>query len=271
MTASAHDGAPGNAGLGPAFAAVRARLGLVALLFVLAGIGWWWTVDQMRGMDNGPWTGLGALGWFLGVWVVMMAAMMFPSVAPMALVWIRSVAARPRTQERVAGITSFLAGYLCAWATFGAAVYLVLLGAGRLADDAPAAARWVGTAIFAVAAVYQLSPLKGACLRHCRTPVGSLFHYASYRGPARDLRVGMHHGLYCVGCCWGLMIVLVAVGAMNVLAMITLAGVILIEKVWRHGRAFSRAIGVSLLVVAALVPFVPALLPGLTPAPMSPM
>jgi predicted metal-binding membrane protein len=211
-------------------------------------------------MGVGPGTMGMSLAAFLFLWVVMMAAMMFPSVAPMALVWIRSLAARPRTQERVAGITSFLAGYLCAWATFGAAVYLVLLGAGRLADDAPVAARWVGSAIFAVAAVYQLSPLKGACLRHCRTPVGSLFHYASYRGPARDLRVGMHHGLYCVGCCWGLMIVLVAVGAMNVLAMIALAGVILIEKIWRHGQAFSRAIGVSLLVVAALVPFIPALL-----------
>jgi predicted metal-binding membrane protein len=222
-------------------------------------------------MGVGPGTMGMSLAAFLFLWVVMMAAMMFPSVAPMALVWIRSVAARPRTRERVAGITSFLAGYLCAWATFGAAVYLVLLGAGRLADDAPAAARWVGSAIFAVAAVYQLSPLKGACLRHCRTPVGSLFHYASYKGPARDLRVGMHHGLYCVGCCWGLMIVLIAVGAMNVPAMIVLAGGILIEKVWRHGQVFSRAIGVSLLVVAALVPFVPALLPGLIAAPMSPM
>jgi predicted metal-binding membrane protein len=240
-------------------------------LCLIAALGWVATIAWARTMGVGPGTMGMSLTAFLFLWVVMMAAMMFPSVAPMALVWIRSVAARPKTQERVAGITSFLAGYLCAWATFGAAVYLVLLGAGRLADDAPAAARWVGSAIFAVAAVYQLSPLKGACLRHCRTPVGSLFHYASYRGPARDLRVGMHHGLYCVGCCWGLMIVLVAVGAMDVLAMITLAGVILIEKVWRHGQAFSRAIGVSLLVVAALVPFVPALLPGLIAAPMSPM
>lgn len=240
-------------------------------LCLIAALGWAATIAWARTMGVGPGTMGMSLAAFLFLWVVMMAAMMFPSVAPMALVWIRSVAARPKTQQRVAGITSFLAGYLCAWATFGAAVYLVLLGAGRLADDAPAAARWVGSAIFAVAAVYQLSPLKGACLRHCRTPVGSLFHYASYRGPARDLRVGMHHGLYCVGCCWGLMIVLVAVGAMNVPAMIALAGVILIEKVWRHGQAFSRAIGISLLVVAALVPFVPALLPGLIAAPMSPM
>jgi len=240
-------------------------------LCLIAALGWAATIAWARTMGVGPGTMGMSLAAFLFLWVVMMAAMMFPSVAPMALVWIRSVAARPRTRERVAGITSFLAGYLCAWATFGAGVYLVLLGAGKLADDAPTVARWAGSAIFAVAAVYQLSPLKGACLRHCRTPVGSLFHYASYRGPARDLRVGMHHGLYCVGCCWGLMIVLVAVGAMNVPAMVALAGVILIEKVWRHGQAFSRAVGVSLLVVAALVPFVPALLPGLIVAPMAPM
>jgi predicted metal-binding membrane protein len=147
-------------------------------------------------------------------------------------------------------------------------VYVVLLGAGRLAEGAPDAARWAGAAIFALAGVYQLTPLKGACLSHCRTPVGSLFHYASYKGPGRDLRVGIHHGLYCVGCCWGLMIVLVAVGAMNAPVMVSLAGVILIEKVWRHGPAFSQSVGVFLLVAAALVPFIPSLLPGFQAAPM---
>jgi predicted metal-binding membrane protein len=212
-----------------------------------------------------------SLATFLPIWVVMMAAMMFPSVAPMAIVWIRSVAARPSSRDRAVGIASFLAGYLCAWAAFGAAVYVVLLGAGRLANDAPGTVRWVGAAIFAVAGVYQLTPLKGACLRHCRTPLGSLFHYASYRGPVRDLRVGIHHGLYCVGCCWGLMIVLIAVGAMNIPVMVALAGVILIEKVWRHGTAFSRVVGVSLLVIAALVLFFPSLLSGLTATPMSNM
>jgi predicted metal-binding membrane protein len=205
---------------------------------------------------------------FLLLWLVMMAAMMFPSVAPMAVVWIRSVAARPTTRKRVVGVASFLAGYLLAWEVFGVAVYAVLLGAGRLAEGAPDAARWAGVTIFAVAGVYQLTPLKDSCLRHCRTPVGSLFHYASYKGSGRDLRVGMHHGLYCVGCCWGLMIVLVAVGTMNAPAMASLAGLILIEKVWRHGPAFSRSVGVLLLVVAAIVPFTPALLPGLRMAPM---
>ena len=74
---------------GPAFAAVRVRLGLVAALVVVAAVGWWWTARQMRGMDEGPWSGLGTLGWFLAVWVVMMAAMMFPSVAPTVALYSR--------------------------------------------------------------------------------------------------------------------------------------------------------------------------------------
>ena len=240
-------------------------------LCLIAALAWAATIAWAGTMNVGPGTMGMSLATFLPIWVVMMAAMMFPSVAPMAIVWIRSVAARPSSRDRVVGIASFLAGYLCAWAAFGAAVYVVLLGAGRLANDAPGTVRWVGAAIFAVAGVYQLTPLKGACLRHCRTPLGSLFHYASYKGPVRDLRVGIHHGLYCVGCCWGLMIVLVAVGAMNIPVMVTLAGVILIEKVWRHGTAFSRVIGVSLLVIAALMLIFPSLVPGLTATPMSSM
>lgn len=237
-------------------------------LSLIAVLAWVATISWAGPMGVGPGTMGLSLTAFLLIWLVMMAAMMFPSVAPMAIVWIRSVAARPTTKERVVGIALFLAGYLLAWEAFGVAVYAVLLGTARLAQGAPDAARWAGAAIFALAGVYQLTPLKRACLRHCRTPVGSLFHYASYKGKGRDLRVGIHHGLYCVGCCWGLMIVLVAVGAMNAPAMVALAGVILIEKVWRHGPAFSRSVGVFLLVVAALAPFIPALLPGFQAAPM---
>jgi predicted metal-binding membrane protein len=237
-------------------------------LCLFAALAWLATIAWVGPMGVGPGTMGVSLAAFLPVWVVMMAAMMFPSVAPMAVVWIRSVAARPTTQARAIGIASFLAGYLVTWTVFGGAVFVVLLAVGRLVEVAPDAARWAGAAIFATAGIYQLTPLKGACLRHCRTPVGSLFHYASYKGRGRDLRVGIHHGLYCVGCCWGLMIVLVAVGAMNIPAMGALAGVILIEKVWRHGPTFSRVVGVFLLVVAALVPFVPSLLPGLHATPM---
>ena len=182
----------------------------------------------------------------------------------MVIVWIRSVSVRATAWERVNGVTQFLAGYLIVWA----GVRRPRVSSRSSARDgwsiaSPDAAKWVGAAIFAVAGIYQLTPLKEACLRHCRTPVGSLFHYASFRGPARDLRVGIHHGAYCVACCWGLMIVLIAVGAMNIAVMAALAVVILIEKVWKHGRPFSMVVGVALLVIAAFAPWHPGLLPGL--------
>src|SRR6476646_2530323 len=94
MVAEAARPAGDGGGLAAAFAAARARLGLVALLFVLAGVGWWWTIGEMRGMDDGPWTGLGTFGWFVGVWVVMMAAMMLPSVSPTVALYSRMTKAR---------------------------------------------------------------------------------------------------------------------------------------------------------------------------------
>ena len=232
-------------------------------LCLLAALAWAVTVVQANGMSVGPGTMGLALPPFIALWVVMMAAMMFPSVAPMVIVWIRSVSARSTTRQRVEGVTEFLAGYLIAWAAFGLLAYVALLGAGRLVEVSPAAAKWAGAAIFAVAGIYQLTPLKETCLRHCRSPVGSLFHYASFRGPARDLRVGVHHGLYCVACCWGLMIVLIAVGAMNIAVMAALAGVILIEKVWKYGPRFAMVVGGVLILAAVLAPWHPGLLPGL--------
>jgi predicted metal-binding membrane protein len=240
-------------------------------LCLFAAFAWVVTIAQAHGMGVGPGT-MGLTLWaFLIVWVVMMAAMMFPSVAPTATAWIRSMAARPTRAARVGGTVEFLSGYMVAWAAFGVLVYVLLLGAHRLVDVSPTAAKWTGAAIFAAAGIYQLTPLKTACLRHCRSPIGSLFHYASYKGPARDLRVGMHHGLYCIGCCWGLMIVLVAVGAMNIPAMVLLAGVIFIEKVWRHGAGFAVVVGIVLILMAVLAPFEPWLLPGLRATTMSPM
>jgi predicted metal-binding membrane protein len=237
-------------------------------LCLLAALAWAVTVVQANGMSVGPGTMGLALPAFIALWVVMMAAMMFPSVAPMVIVWIRSVSARSTAWQRIEGVAQFLAGYLIAWAAFGLLAYVALLGAGRLVDVSPTAAKWVGAAIFALAGVYQLTPLKETCLRHCRSPVGSLFHYASFHGPARDLRVGLHHGLYCVACCWGLMIVLVAVGAMNIAVMAALAGVILIEKIWKYGPRFAMVVGAVLLLVAVLAPWHPGLLPGLhMPAP----
>src|SRR3954449_11915669 len=106
------------AGLAPAFAAVRVRLGLVVLLFALAAVGWWWTVREMSGMDDGPWTALGALGWFLGVWIVMMAAMMLPSLAPTAALYSRMTRQRSPVLPLL-----FTAGYLVIWGAAGALAF----------------------------------------------------------------------------------------------------------------------------------------------------
>jgi predicted metal-binding membrane protein len=110
--------------------------------------------------------------------------------------------------------------------------------------------------------------MKDVCLRHCRSPMMALLHYGTFKGRLRDLRVGIHHGLYCVGCCWGLMIVLVAVGVMNVAAMALLATVIFLEKLWRRGEVLARVVGVAFLVLAAAALFFPELIPALRPAQM---
>jgi hypothetical protein len=120
-----------GSGLGPAFAAVRVRLGLVLALFGLAAVGWWWTVGQMEGMDDGPWTALGAFGWFLGIWVVMMAAMMFPSVAPTVALYSRMT----KTRLPLAP-AAFTAGYLLTWAVAGVVAWTIALVAARVAGDA---------------------------------------------------------------------------------------------------------------------------------------
>ncbi len=235
-------------------------------LVALAALAWVVTVAQARGMGTGLGTMGMALPLFIAMWVAMMAAMMFPSVAPVAILWTRSIAGRSTGGERAARIASFVAGYLLAWTGYGLLAFAALLGTERLVDVSPEAAKWLGVGIFAVAGLYQLTPLKDACLRHCRSPMGALLHYANFKGAARDLRVGIHHGLYCVGCCWGLMVVLVAVGVMNVAAMAGLAAVIFLEKLWRRGPLLTRAVAVAFLAVAVLAPFYPWLLPGLRAA-----
>src|SRR5512139_3459310 len=106
-------------GLRPAFSASRAQWGLVVVLFALAGAAWWWTAELMRGMDNGPWTSLGTFGWFLSVWVVMMAAMMFPSVAPTIALFSR-MSGKSRLRP-----LAFTGGYLVTWTGFGVIAFLI--------------------------------------------------------------------------------------------------------------------------------------------------
>jgi predicted metal-binding membrane protein len=248
-----------GSGLRPAFVAARAQLGLVAVLFALAAAGWWWTAGQMRGMDNGPWTGLGTLGWFLGVWVVMMAAMMFPSVAPTVALYSRMSKSRLLP-------TAFTAGYLATWAVAG----LVAFGIGLVGRQAVGgdfaweqAGRPIAGATLIAAAVYELTPLKDVCLGKCRSPLGTLL--GSWRdGWSGALRMGLGNGAWCVGCCWALMASLFALGVMSVTWMAVVAGLIAFEKTipWRRTATYGTAL--ILLALGVLVLAAPAALPGLT-------
>ena len=248
-------------GLAPAFAAARTRLGLIALLFVLAGIGWWWTAGQMRDMDAGPWTGLGALGWFLAVWLVMMAAMMFPSVSPTVALYSRMTRARSPALPLL-----FAAGYLLTWTLAGLGAFTLAGAGGRAVGDVLAwdrAGRWVAGATLIVASVYELTPLKDACLGKCRSPLGFLL--GAWRdGHAGAVRMGAKHGAWCVGCCWALMASLFALGVMSLVWMAFVAALIAFEKTvpWHRGATWGTAavlLGLGILLLAA-----PDAIPGLT-------
>ena len=253
--------APARGGLAPAFAAARTSLGLVALLFAAAAVGWWWTLDQMRGMDGGPWTDLGTLVWFLGVWVVMMAAMMLPSVAPTVALYSRMA----RSRNPLAPL-SFTAGYLVAWAGIGALAFAGATAGGRFSGGLLSwdrAGRWVAGLTLLVAAAYELTPLKDVCLAKCRSPLGFLLG-AWREGTAGALRMGLRHGGWCIGCCWALMLSLFALGVMSIVWMAFVAGVIAFEKLipWRRVAIYGTM--AVLLVLGVLVLAAPDAIPGLT-------
>jgi predicted metal-binding membrane protein len=249
----------GRAGATGALTAVRGRLGLVALLVALSAIGWWSTTERMRGMDDGPWTALGTLGWFLGVWVVMMAAMMFPSLAPTVALYARMA------KDRV-GPLVFTAGYLLTWATAGVAAFIVARIGGAVAGDVLAwdrAGRWVAGATLIAAAAYELTPLKDVCLAKCRSPLGFLL--GSWRdGRQGALTMGAKHGAWCVGCCWALMAALFALGVMSIVWMAFVAALIAVEKTlpWRRVATYGTA-GI-LLALGVLLLAAPDAIPALT-------
>jgi predicted metal-binding membrane protein len=245
-------------------------IALVASLIVLAGAAWVLTGDRMDGMDAGPGTDLGGLGWFAGIWVTMMAAMMLPSLVPMVSGYARIEEGRRECRgwgrAAVTGATAvFVAGYLLAWAAAGLLGYMIVEGVRELD---PGFLAWnelgpyvAGTVILG-AALYQLSPLKDRCLRQCRSPAMLLQHSRSGRMGA--LRTGFEHGGFCIGCCWALMAALVAVGVMNVVWMAVIAVVIAAEKLLPWRAIANRGIAALLVVLAVAVAFVPADVPALT-------
>jgi len=254
--------------LTPAFSSVWTQRRLVALLFALAAVGWWWVVGEMRGMDDGSWTGLGSIGWFLAVWVVMMAAMMFPSISPTVALY-----ARISRQRSPLLPLAFVTGYILTWASAGAVAFALRATVDATAGDVLAwhrDGRWVAGVTLVVAAGYQLTPLKDACLGRCRSPLG--FILGSWRdGPSGALRMGAKNGAWCVGCCWALMLALFALGIMSVLWMAVVAGFIAVEKTLPWRRTATQGTAAILLVLGLFVLIAPGALPGFTTPGTSPM
>ena len=244
------------------------RVGLIFGLALLAVLSWAVTDDRMAGMDAGPGTDLGGLGWFIGVWIVMMAAMMFPSIAPMVVMYARiQEGKRERGQAPPAGATAvFVAGYLVSWTLAGLLGYAIVetvraLDIGFLAWDEAGA--YVAGAVILGAALYQLTPLKDVCLTHCRSPFAFILgHWRPGRVGA--LRMGIEHGGWCVGCCWALMAALFALGAMSIGWMALIAALIAAEKLLPWRAIANRGIAVLLVVLGIAVAFAPEEVPGLT-------
>jgi predicted metal-binding membrane protein len=245
----------------------QSPVSLVLALLALATVGWAVTGDRMSGMDAGPGTDVGALGFFLTTWVVMMSAMMFPSAAPMVLVYDRLRVRRRELGKSApaAGTALFVGGYLVSWAAFGLLGWALYQGAQGLSIEALAwdsGGRYLAGGVILLAAVYELTPLKHACLRKCRSPLAFLL--GGWRdGGLGAFRLGVEHGAWCVGCCWALMAALFALGVMSIGWMAFVAALIAAEKLLPWARGASLSITALLLVLGVSVALVPARVPGL--------
>jgi len=254
--------------LKPAVLPRAVELGLIGALVALAIVSWAITGDRMQGMDAGPKTDLGGLGWFVGVWVVMMAAMMLPSIVPMVLMdWrIRTGKGERGRAGAALGTTLFTVGYLVAWTGAGVVGHALFesLRALELAFLAwDAGGRFVAAGVLLAAAVYELTRVKDAWLTECRAPL-TFLRDAWRPGSAGAVRMGIAHGASCIGCCSGLMAALFALGVMSIGWMALIAAFIAIEKLLPWKTVATRGVMAVLLILAIAVAVAPEDVPGLT-------
>jgi predicted metal-binding membrane protein len=247
---------------------VRFQAGVLASLLGLAVLAWLLTHERMLGMDAGPGTDPGGLGFYVVSWVVMMSAMMFPSIAPMVLTF-GFVQRRRRDRgsvDRAVSSSVFVSGYLLTWTAFGLLAYGLYVGIRSLSIPELSwhqGGRYLAGGVLLAAAIYQLTPIKDACLRRCRSPLDFvLSHWRD--GPSGALRMGVLHGVWCVGCCWGLMAALFALGVMSLTWMIAIAGLIAVEKLLPWREIANRLVALTLVVLALGVSLAPREVPGLS-------
>ena len=246
----------------------RERKLILGLLLILAAASWVlliWQSDAMNSQAMGRNLTMGmSAGLFMMTWVVMMIAMMFPTAAPMILMFT-SVSAGKRRQSQVFVPTwVFVSAYLLIWTLFGLVAYPLALFAERLAEQSMwlmTNAPRIGGVLLVVAGLYQLSPLKHLCLAKCRTPLQFILSF--WRdGYGGAFRMGFVHGAYCLGCCWFLFVLLFPLGIMNIAVMALLTALIYAEKSFPLGRQISQIAGMALIVYGVIVICVPAALPA---------
>ena len=257
-----------------------APLGVLASLIVLTAVAWGVTLYHAltmsmptmtaigggghaeEGLHGMTMSGMSAAGWsfsavivFLAVWTVMMLAMMLPAIAPMVLIF---ASAQARRDKPVAVPTwIFVAGYVLVWTAAGLVVYvLAQIGTALLRDlEAWDRGAWGPAALggtLVVAGLYQFTPAKQICLRHCRSPFAFVAQYWR-EGRAGALGMGVRHGLYCLGCCWALFAVLAAVGLMSIAWMLLLTLIVFAEKVLPYGQRAATGVGFALVMLGVIV------------------
>jgi predicted metal-binding membrane protein len=238
---------------------MRARNGIFTLV-ILSAIGWGlilWSVTNMSSpivalmmpMDD-SWALKEAVAVWL-MWAVMMGAMMLPSAVPMMLAQRR--VANVRDPETPGASRWFLAAYLVAWALFSVAAAVLqwgFQGAGMVSHMLKIQGVWVGGGLLIAAGLFQLTPLKAACLHKCRAPMGFLI--TEWRsGRLGAFHMGLKHGRYCIGCCWALMMILFVGGVMSLTSIAVLSGIVALEKLAPRGAQLSR-LGGGLLIAWGL-------------------
>jgi len=229
-------------------AAALAAIVVLAWSYILLGAGVDTAMAMGEAMTPMPWT-LTTVRAMLVMWIVMMSGMMLPSAAPMILLFA-AINRRHPAPLRYGAIGLFALAYLAVWAAFS----VVATGVQWQLDEARLLSPFMATGstalagtLFLLAGAYQLTPLKQACLRQCRSPLDLLTRYWR-RGALGAFGMGLRHGFFCLGCCWAVMLLLFVGGLMNMIWVAALALFVLAEKVVPAGRLLGRAGGVALIL-----------------------
>jgi predicted metal-binding membrane protein len=243
----------------------RERYLILGGLLILSALAWGlliWQAPLMNNQAIGLTMGMSAV-LFVAIWATMMVAMMFPAAAPMILMFGAVYAGKRRQEQPYVPTWIFVSAYLLVWVLSGVVAYVLSLGVEQLAgqsmwlvENAPR----INGAILVIAGLYQLSPLKNVCLSKCRTPLQFLLT-SWHDGYAGAFRMGIEHGVFCLGCCWLLFVILFPLGLMNIAVMALVTALIFAEKALPFGRRISQLAGIGLIVYGVLVMFLPAALP----------